>query len=450
MGVSKNYTSGPIGSVIIRTALSMLPGTLAISGYNIVDTYFVAQLGVIPLAAMGYTFPVVMLIGCLYRGLDNGMLTPAAQALGGNKLNRARSLISSGIILLTCVSLIVGVVGMFTIEPVFKLLKANHEVMGDIRNYMAIWYLGSVTGALSMASNSLLVTAGVPRLAGLMMLGGLVLNAVLDPLFIFGWGWFPAMGVAGAALATIIAQSVGMCVSLAILHCKLHLIGSFLMPLKIIAGYWKTIFRYGIPAACAMLLVPIGSMVVTYGVTAVGGNDAVAAVAAAGRVEMVAFVFPMSLGMTLLPMIGQNYGAKQWDRINSIRRFAMRFAEIMLILMAVIYFVFARQIAAFFTDDAEVAAIMIEYLRLVPWGFAGIEVHRFGGFFLTACARPFGAAVLNGGRVAFLLIPLTLIAVFFESLTGIFIARLATDIIAGVAGLICARWITRGHLTGGK
>ena len=74
----------------------------------------------------------------------------------------------------------------------------------------------------------------------------------------------------------------------------------------------------------------------------------------------------------------------------------------------------------------------------------------FGGFFLTACARPFGAAVLNGGRVAFLLIPLTLIAVFFESLTGIFIARLATDIIAGVAGLVCARWITRGHLTGGK
>ena len=195
-----------------------------------------------------------------------------------------------------------------------------------------------------------------------------------------------------------------------------------------------------------MLLVPVGSMVVTYAVTNVGGNQAVAAVAAAGRVEMVAFVFPMSLGIALLPMIGQNYGAKQWERINSCRRFSMRFAGVMMFMMAIIYFIFAEKIAGFFSDDPEVVKIMVRYLRIVPWGFAGIEVHRFGGFFLAGCAHPQASAMLNGGRVVVLLIPLTLLAVLMNSLTGIFYARLVTDLVAGTAGIICARLVTRSKL----
>ena len=145
------YTDGPIGSVMLKTALSMLPGTLASSGYNIVDTYFVSKLGTLPMAAMGFTFPVVMLVGCLFRGLDNGIMTPTAQLLGGGRIPRAARLISSGAMMLIIVSLAVGIIGSLTIEPVFRtLLKADDQVMGDIRNYMVIWYMGSVTASLGM------------------------------------------------------------------------------------------------------------------------------------------------------------------------------------------------------------------------------------------------------------------------------------------------------------
>ena len=126
------YTDGPIGSVMTKTALSMLPGTLAISGYNIVDTYFVSKLGTLPMAAMGFTFPVVMLVSCLFRGIDNGIMTPTAQSLGGGKIPRAARMISSGIILLMMISMIVAVVGSLTINPVFStLLKADDVVMKD-------------------------------------------------------------------------------------------------------------------------------------------------------------------------------------------------------------------------------------------------------------------------------------------------------------------------------
>ena len=113
MGVSKNYTSGPIGSVIIRTALSMLPGTLAISGYNIVDTYFVGNLGKIPMAAMGFTMPIIMLVGCFFRGLTIGVMATSAQSLGGGRYSKANTLIFSGLALITIISLIAGICGLF-------------------------------------------------------------------------------------------------------------------------------------------------------------------------------------------------------------------------------------------------------------------------------------------------------------------------------------------------
>ena len=128
MARNNAYTEGPIGSVMVKTALSMLPGTLAISGYNIVDTYFVSKLGTTPMAAMGFTFPIVMLVGCLYRGLDNGIMTPTAQLLGGRKLPRAARMVSSGAIMLILVSIAVGIIGSLTIDPVFRiLLKHIHD-----------------------------------------------------------------------------------------------------------------------------------------------------------------------------------------------------------------------------------------------------------------------------------------------------------------------------------
>ena len=92
------YTTGPIGKTMLMTAFSMLAGTLAMSGYNIADTYFVGQLGKIPLAAMGFTFPVIMLIGCVFRGLGVGVMTNAAQALGSGNNAKAGKLITSGLL----------------------------------------------------------------------------------------------------------------------------------------------------------------------------------------------------------------------------------------------------------------------------------------------------------------------------------------------------------------
>lgn len=188
-------------------------------------------------------------------------------------------------------------------------------------------------------------------------------------------------------------------------------------------------------------MLPIGNGIITR-IGAEFGADVVAACAAAGRLEMVAFIVPMSLGMALMPMIGQNFGAKHYDRINQCRRFAVRFAVIFELFMALIYFFLAPYLSGLFSEDPKLLEIMTVYLRIIPFGFGMMEVHRYCGFIYTGCNKPAAAAWLNALRLFALLVPLSLLALYFQSLNGLFAARLVSDILSGLVGLWLVRRMT--------
>ena len=269
------------------------------------------------------------------------------------------------------------------------------------------------------------------------MMCGMFINALLDPLFIFGWGFFPALGMRGAALATIFSQAVGGSISMYVLWKKHHLIRFRKIPFAELRNYWAVTLRYAIPAALGMLMMPVGMTVITK-LTASFGTAAMAGCTAAGRLETIAFVIPMSLGMTLTPFIAQNYGARRFDRIREGLIFSFRFAFIFLFASAVIFALCARWIAPCFCNSAEAQAVMTRCIIISVWGLAGVEIHRFSGFSYTGCGRPAGAALLNGMRFLVFLIPFSLIAWYFRSLNGLFAARLAADVLSGVIGALLA------------
>ena len=120
----------------------------------------------------------------------------------------------------------------------------------------------------------------------------------------------------------------------------------------------------------------------------------------------------------------------------------MRFALFFLTGAAIIFNLFADQIVVLFKDDAEICRIMAQCLRITSWGFAGVEIHRFAGFFYTGCGKPSASAWLNAMRIIGLLIPLSLVALWMRSLTGLFIARLAADVISAVIGYALVRRMT--------
>ena len=438
------YTSGPIGIRMLKTAFGMLAGTLAMSGYNIVDTYFVGKLGKVPLAAMGFTFPVVMLIGCLFHGLGTGVMTTCAQALGGNRQSKAAKLVTSGAVLIFLFSIFLAITGYIGSKPLFHIFGAKGRTLTEVTGYMNIWFFGCATASLSMMGNNILVAIGDAKNAGRMMVLGLLLNAAFVPLLIFGWGPLPAMGIRGAALATIVAQCIATVTAFTLVKKKHGLIQYQWLPWREVRAAWTLTIRYAIPASIGMLMMPIGSTIITW-ITAKFGDAAVAATAAAGRLEMLAFVFPMALGISLVPMIGQNFGAREYNRIRSCFRFSMSYAFFFLLFMAVIYTCFADWLVGIFApkDDPAVHGIMVKCLLITVWGFCMIEIHRFSGFFYIGCGRPSVAAWLNGLRIVGLMIPFSFLALYFNSLEGLFYARLAADVIAGSAGFFLSWRMTK-------
>ncbi len=423
---------------LFRMALPMLAGTIAINTYNLVDTYFVAKLGTIQLAAMGFTFPVAMFLNFITGGIGTGITTLASHAMGRTDRADTSNIITNGILLLFILSLVLMVVGFLSINQIFKMLGADEHVLPYIKLYMNIWYAGIIFMAFPMMGNGLLISLGDSKSASLFMASGAVLNCILDPIMIFGWLGFPALGIRGAALATIISHFVS-CVWLFYLLIKKYSLLKFKLDINQFFISCRSIFKFAIPASISMILMPVSAGVITALISRYG-TEAVAAVSAAGRLEMFAFVIPMALGMSLIPFVSQNSGARRFDRIYEAKSYSMKFAFIYGIAIAIIFFMAAPYFAAIFTKDKKVFEIFILYTRIVAFGYGMMEIHRYCGFFLTGIHKPVSSTILNIVRIIILLIPLSYLGHKYFGIKGIFFARLFTDASSGIIGFLWVSW----------
>jgi len=430
-------TESSVRTTLFRMAFPMLTGTIAMNTYNLVDTWYVSQLGTIPLAAMGFTFPVVMLFTFIAGGIGTGVTTLTSHALGKLERKTASLIVTHGVILVAILSAILSIIGYLTIGTIFGKLGANEQTLPLVKGYMRTWYIGAIFMAFPMMGNGILIALGDSRSASRFMATGAIANCILDPIFIFGWLGFPALGIWGAALATVLAQFISSMWLFYLLTRKHHLLRLMQPQFSLFFSTCKRIMGFAIPGSISMMLMPISSAVIT-ALISKHGNEAVAATSAASRIEMFAFVIPMALGMSLVPFVSQNFGAKRFDRINEARIYATRFAFFYGLFIAIVFYLIAPFLSEIFTKDVAVAKIFISYVRTVSFGYGMMEVHRYCGFFLTGIHKPIIATILNGFRIMVLLIPLSILGSSYFGITGIFTGRLITDIIAGTLGLLAA------------
>lgn len=424
---------------LFRMAFPMLAGTVAMNAYNLTDAWYVARLGTLPLAAMGFTFPVVMLLTCLARGIGVGATTLVSYAIGRHDREDAARLVTHGTTLTVAVTLVMSVAGYVMIDPVFRRLGADSATLPLIGEYMRTWYAGAVTMSLPMLGNGILLSAGDSKAASRFMMLGAVLNVVLDPIMIFGYLGCPAMGIRGAALATVIAQGVSTLWLMHLLYKKHRLLMLRRGMLQGQLASSRRILTFAIPSTLSMILMPLSAGVVTR-ILSRFGHEAVAATGAAGRIEMFAFVIPMALGISLTPFISQNYGARRFDRIREAKDVSTRFALLYGGVATVIFVVCAPLLAAAFTEDQKVYETLVGYIRIVSFGYGMMEVHRYCGFILTGLYRPVAASLLNAVRVLALLIPLSWLGASMCGVRGVFLGRLVTDLLSGGIGLVCVSW----------
>ena len=423
-------------------AVPMLGGTFAMNAFNLTDTWFVAQLGTLPLAAMGFSFPVVMFLMSITRGLGTGATAVVSHALGRHDHELAKRITTHTLILAALVVICVSVGGLLTIDPVFTMLGAEQTVLPLIHQYMTIWYLGVVFMMFPMMAGDIVRATGDTVSPSLIMVLSSVLNMILDPIMIFGLWGFSSLGIRGAALATLLSRAVSCFAVLWILSHRHHLFAWRIPSWHTMLASWKEVLTIGLPSSLSNILIPISGAVITR-IVAHYGEPAVAACGAASRIEMFAFMIPMTLGVSLVPFVGQNYGANRLDRIRDGQRYSYSFAFVFGIVIAISFALFSDHLARLFSRDQAVIAVLTHYLSIIPLGYGMMEIHRYSGFFLNGLKQPLHSTGVNVMRILGLLIPFSFLGGQFFGIKGIFWGRALADIIAGCVGMIWANAILK-------
>ncbi|MEX0662395.1 MAG: MATE family efflux transporter [Balneolaceae bacterium] len=434
-----DLTEDPIIPTLAMLTWPMIFGMFGSVLYNLADTYFLGKVGVDELAAMGYTFPAVMFVSSIAGGIGIG----TASLFSRSVVSKSQSVVQSYslyVFILSFLSVVVFIgAGLLTLKPLFIFLGASLELIPLISEYMVIWYWSIMFLIIPAVGNNMIRATGNTFAPGMIMVFGNVLNMILDPMLIFGWGPFPEMGLQGAALATAISMAMTCLLSLYILIYREQLLALTRPIFKEMLKVWKQILYIGLPAAMATLITPLSIGFITR-ILSGFGTDAVAAFGIVSKLEMFAFTIIYALGSVLTIFAGQNWSAEKPDRLRTGINISAIFSLSLGVFFFMISHLFASQIAAVFTDSKPVIQITTSYLVIVSfsYGFQGVLMLCTSSF--DGINKPLISFSLSLLRMLILYVPLAWIASRVIGLSGIFWAAFFTNLFIGILAWF---WLNR-------
>jgi putative MATE family efflux protein len=428
----RDMTTGPVAGHLTRMTLPMIVGILAVLSISVADTYFVAQLGTNELAALSFTFPIVFCMASIGIGLGAGASSVVSRALGSGDERRVRRLATDSLVLALFIVGCLATLGMLTIEPLFRLLGARPAQMAHIVGYMQIWYPGMVLLVVPMVANNILRATGDAIFPSAVMIVATLVNIVLDPILIFGLGPIPAMGVEGAAWATLAARFAPLAGSLYLLHYRDRVLEFRIPPMAELRDCWRSIAVVALPAAMSNVINPLGYGILT-AIVARFGADAVAGFGVATRIEALALVPIYALSVGIAPIAGQNWGAGKGERIRLALLQCFAAGTVWSVLLALSFWLFGAEIVGLFNPDPEIVRVAAGYLDIVPLSLAGYGMLICAAAAFNAIGQATRGLALNLARTLVLTAPLAWLGAELFGPLGIALAVAAANILS--AGL---------------
>ncbi len=436
--MNNRLTQGNVGAQLVKLTLPMVWGVFAVIAFSVIDTFFVAQLGTKELAAMSFTFPVVTVLGSVAMGLGIGAASVIARAIGEGDRHKVKCLTTNSLTLSLLVVVLFVLLGLTTMNPLFRALGATPELITLIRDYMTIWYLGMIFLVVPMVGNSAIRAAGNTLVPGIIMTVAAFVNIVLDPLLIFGWGGFPALELQGAALATAIARAITLVASLMFLHFRERMLLLVLPSWKEVWGCWQSILYVGLPAAATNIIIPISIGFIT-SLMSFYGPQAVAAFGIVSRVESLATIALLALSASIGPFVGQNWGAKKYSRVDRALQLSFLFCLIWGGLVAIVLAFGGRWIVSVFDNNPDVVEIATTYLMLVPISYSASGIILISSSTFNALGKPLPSAVMTLTRMFLLYVPLAYLGSWLFGINGIFAAACLSNLAVGIGAFLWNR-----------
>ncbi|WP_153445988.1 MATE family efflux transporter [Vibrio algicola] len=421
--------TGHIQTVLKKMTVPMMFGLFAILTFNLIDTFFISLLGTQALAAISFTFPVTFGVSCITLGIGMGLSANVGRLLGQKDDSKAASFSTHGLLLAILLVSIASTIGFLTIKPLFSALGATPPLLPLIEQYMSIWYLTIPLLVVPMAGNSVIRATGDTKTpAKIMMMSGLI-NGILDPLLIFGYGPFPELGIQGAAIASAISWLGGLILILHVLILREKMVAR--PKFANILSDWKQILKIGTPAAFSSAMNPLSGAILMW-MLAGFGTEAVAAYGAAQRVESIMILVLMSLGSVLTPFIAQNMGAKNPQRSFEALFVSMRFSLIFQFGLFVLMVPLSWPIASLFSQEESVHRTLWHFLLIVPfsYGFQGLVMMLVSC--LNAMHLPLKAFFWNFARLFIFTLPFAWFGSHHYGVQGLFVGIAVGNIVGGI------------------
>ena len=444
-GVFKDHeeldlTSGGIAAPLFFLSLPIVITNLLQVAYNLADTFWLGQHGTVSLAAITFAFPLVFLLISLGMGVSVAGSVLVAQFTGADEPGRARYAASQTVTFALLFSALLGVVGFFVVDDLLSLLGAAGPVLQPAVDYMTVISLGLPLMFGFFVFIALMRGAGDTVTPMVVMLGTVILNVALDPFLIFGWGPFPAMGVQGAAVATVFSRGLAMVVGMAIMLAGTR--GIRITPRDMVPdpAYVPRLVRLGVPASVegtgrALSVNLLLAIVALFSVTVE------AAFGVGIRVFSLIFMPAIAVDRGVETMTGQNIGAGNPDRAAATNHFAAKATFLILSGLGVLVFIGAPTIMGIFTTDG---AVIAEGTRLIRWvaptfGFMGVVRAYTGGF--RGAGKVLTAAALSILMLGVFRLPIAYVGALWIGPTGIWLSFAISN---AAAGIIAVLWFRRG------
>ena len=405
----------PVGSLILKMGIPMILSMMLQAFYNIVDSYFVSSMegvGDAAVNALTLAFPIQALMVALAIGTGVGVNSLLSKFLGMGDRKTASRIAGNAVFLSVCTYILFLIFGLFFVDAYISSQTSDPIIQEMGCSYLKICTVLSFGSVIYMIYEKLLQGTGKTVLSTIAQVSGAITNIILDPIMIFGMFGCPALGIAGAAYATVIGQVVSLVLGMIFHHTKnkeIETKAEYLVPDKEII---TAIYRVGIPAIIMQALMSVMTYCVNIIFVRVSGS-VVTAYGIYFKIQQFVFFAAFGLNNAIIPIVAFNYGMRDRARISKAIRCGLLYNAIIMLAGAVLLQVFGKQIIGIFDVSTEVKGLSIQAVRIVTLGyiFVGANV-IFQGIF-QALGEGIKSLVISTIRLIIVVLPL---AYFFTTL----------------------------------
>ena len=440
--MSQETAPTTLGTESIRKLLMQYAGPAIIamtasSLYNMVDSIFIGQgVGALAISGLAITFPVMNLSAAFGAMVGVGASTLLSVKLGQKDYATAQNILGNVITLNTIIGVIFGVLMLAFINPILYFFGASDATISYARDYMVIILLGNVITHMYLGLNAMLRSAGHPQKAMYATIGTVIINTILDPLFIYTFD----MGIQGAAVATVLAQTLALCWQLKLFSNKNEMIhlrrGTFALKKKIVTNSLAIGMAPFLMNLCSCFIV----ILINKGLQKHGGDLAIGAYGITNRVVFFFVMIVMGINQGMQPIAGYNYGARQFDRVHKVLRLTILAGTVVTTLAFLSGEFIPELLARAFTSDEELIHQAASGMRIMVAMFPIVGFQMVTTNFFQSIGKAKMSIFLSLTRQLIFLIPMLYIFPFFYGQKGVWLAMPISDLLSSlVAGFMLIR-----------